>query len=247
MPTREGLTGAEVWLVPLLVFAGVLVLGLVVRTVSLRMLGRWAAKTATRVDDLVIGSTRWPSVLWILILAVIAAFQLVDLPGEKPDIAVRRGLAALLVLSITIGASRLLGGLAGLYHAEAAPEMALASTGLLRTVVKLAVLLVGFLVILNTLGIKLAPILGALGVGGLAAGLALQPTLSNLFAGFQIASGRQVRVGNRVRLATGGRATSPTSRGARRRSARRRTTSSSSRTRSSRTLSSPTSTCPIRG
>jgi small-conductance mechanosensitive channel len=40
-------------------------------------------------------------------------------------------------------------------------------------------------------------------VGGLAAGLALQPTLSNLFAGFQIAVARQVRVGQRVKLSSG--------------------------------------------
>jgi small-conductance mechanosensitive channel len=74
---------------------------------------------------------------------------------------------------------------------------------LLRSVVRGAVILIGFLVILSTLGLKIGPLLGALGVGGLAAGLALQPTLTNLFAGFQIAAGKQVRIGNRVRLSTG--------------------------------------------
>jgi small-conductance mechanosensitive channel len=118
-------------------------------------------------------------------------------------LVVRRVLTALLILSITIGLARLLGDLAQSYRQEAAPELALASTGLLRTVVRAAVILTGFLVMLSTIGLNIGPLLGALGVGGLAAGLALQPTLSNLFAGFQIAAGKQVRIGNRVRLASG--------------------------------------------
>ncbi len=200
---REELTGTAQWLVPLLVFAAVLLVGLLGRALGFRMLRRWAAKTATKMDDLVIVSTRWPSVIWIFILAVIAAFQTVNLPGETADIAVRRALAALLVLSITLGLARLLGDLVVTYRAEAAPELALASTGLLRTVIRGAVILIGSLVILSTVGVKIGPILGALGVGGLAAGLALQPTLTNLFAGFQIATGKQVRIGHRVRLSTG--------------------------------------------
>jgi small-conductance mechanosensitive channel len=200
---QQELAGSAPWLVPLLVFVSVLLVGFVLRILCFRMLHRWAAKTTTRMDDLVLASTRGPSVIWILILAVIAAVQTVDLPGEAADVALRRILAALLVLSITMGLARLLGDLASTYRREAAPELALASTGLLRTVVSGAVILIGLLVLLSTLGLKIGPLLGALGVGGLAAGLALQPTLTNLFAGFQIATGKQVRIGNRVRLSTG--------------------------------------------
>lgn len=203
MPYREELRGLGQWLAPLVVFAGVLLLGLVVRAISFRMLGRWASRTPTRIDDIVLASTRWPSYLWILILALLAAFQVVDLPGEQADVAVRRGLAALLVLSITMGASRLVSELVQLHGSGAAPGVGFASSGIQRTAARLLVVLVGLLVMLSTLGIQIGPILGALGVGGLAAGLALQPTLSNLFAGFQIASARQVRIGDRVRLSSG--------------------------------------------
>lgn len=200
---QQELTGTAQWLVPLLVFAAVLAIGLVFRMFGFRMLHRWAEKTRTRMDDLIIIATRRPSVLWVFILAVMAAIHTVDLPGEAADVALRRILVAVLILSITMGLSRLLGDLVPTYRAEATPELTLASTGLLRTVVRGAVLLVGFLIILGTLGLKIGPLLGALGVGGLAAGLALQPTLTNLFAGFQIAAGKQVRIGHRVRLSTG--------------------------------------------
>ena len=63
--------------------------------------------------------------------------------------------------------------------------------------------ILGLLVLLNLLGISITPILTALGVGGLAVALALQDTLSNLFAGFYVAVARQVRLGDYIRLNTG--------------------------------------------
>jgi small-conductance mechanosensitive channel len=49
----------------------------------------------------------------------------------------------------------------------------------------------------------ITPILTALGVGGLAVALALQDTLSNLFAGFYMAVAGQVRLGDYIKLNTG--------------------------------------------
>jgi small-conductance mechanosensitive channel len=65
------------------------------------------------------------------------------------------------------------------------------------------VFLVGALITLATIGVSVAPLLTALGVGGLAVGLALQDTLANLFAGFHLLVSRQVRPGDYVRLSTG--------------------------------------------
>lgn len=48
-----------------------------------------------------------------------------------------------------------------------------------------------------------APLLAALGVGSLAIALALQPTLSNLFAGFLITLARRIRVGDFIELEGG--------------------------------------------
>src|SRR5262249_12544437 len=57
--------------------------------------------------------------------------------------------------------------------------------------------------IFHTLGISITPALTALGVGGLAVALALQDTLSNLFAGLQILASRQITPGDFVRLSSG--------------------------------------------
>ena len=56
---------------------------------------------------------------------------------------------------------------------------------------------------LANLGLSITPLLTALGVGSLAVALALQPTLSTLFAGILLAIGRPIRVGDFVELETG--------------------------------------------
>jgi len=55
--------------------------------------------------------------------------------------------------------------------------------------------------LLSAVGIHITPILTALGVGGLAVALALQDTLSNLFAGAHLLADRPIRVGDYVKLA----------------------------------------------
>jgi len=78
--------------------------------------------------------------------------------------------------------------------------IAVGVTGLARTSVRLTILIVGALVLLSSLGIAITPLLTALGVGGLAVALALQDTLSNLFAGIHLLADRPIRVGDYVRL-----------------------------------------------
>ena len=89
-------------------------------------------------------------------------------------------------------------------------------TGLFRTAVRAVVLSIGLLVLLDSLGIQITPLLTALGVGGLAVALALQDTLSNLFAGVHLLADRPIRVGDYVRIADRSRATWWTWAGARR-------------------------------
>jgi small-conductance mechanosensitive channel len=76
-------------------------------------------------------------------------------------------------------------------------------TTLSQNLAQLVVLILGILVVLRVIGIEVTPILTALGVGGLAVALALQDTLSNLFAGFYISVARQIRLGDYIKLNTG--------------------------------------------
>ena len=65
------------------------------------------------------------------------------------------------------------------------------------------VFVIGGLIILRSLGISITPILGTLGVGGLAVALALQDTLANVFSGIYMTLARHVRIGDFVKLESG--------------------------------------------
>ena len=78
-----------------------------------------------------------------------------------------------------------------------------ATTSILTTVVDIAVYVMGAIVILNSYGISIAPLLTALGAGGLASALALQDTLANLFSGITTLVSKQVHMGDYIRLASG--------------------------------------------
>ena len=73
----------------------------------------------------------------------------------------------------------------------------------IMTVVRVLFFSVVLLVILDTLGISITPILASLGVGSIAVALALQDTLGNLFSGFYVLIDRPLRVGDYILLSEG--------------------------------------------
>lgn len=74
---------------------------------------------------------------------------------------------------------------------------------LLDTIFKLAVYASGLLVVLNYYGISIAPIITAMGVGGMAIAFGIRETLENIFSGLQIIISKQIRVGDYIKLSTG--------------------------------------------
>lgn len=79
----------------------------------------------------------------------------------------------------------------------------LVSTSILVTTIDITVYAIGGLVLLESLGVAISPLLTALGIGGLATALALQDTLANLFSGINTLLSKQVKIGDFVKLSSG--------------------------------------------
>jgi small-conductance mechanosensitive channel len=177
-----------------------LMLGVFVRRVALRRLSAWAATTTWRLDDAFLRSLRRPLVLWFGLAGTYAVSRIARIP---PDLrpSVDKVLLSILIMSMTWWAADFTVRL--LVLAATREEQPLRVTGVVQNVVRVAVLLLGALVLLATLGISVTPVLTTLGIGGLAVALALQDTLSNLFAGIHVTLARNVRVGDFVKLESG--------------------------------------------
>lgn len=185
---------------PLGAAAGVTLGLLIVRHYLLQWLDRLAQRTVTRLDEILIQSLRTPTALWCLALGLLAGLDAAPLPRRLAAWGTG-AVVALVILSITIVAANFLAR--GLQHLGQRIQIETAVTGLGTTLTKAVVFTLGGLLILSTLGISVTPLLAALGVGGLAVGLALQDTLGNLFAGVHILLEKPVRVGDYVKLETG--------------------------------------------
>jgi small-conductance mechanosensitive channel len=140
-----------------------------------------------------------PFMIWVLILGLHLATQSSELPHRWMT-RLAQVLLILWIVSLAIMLSRLLGNIIRFYGSGI--PGALPVTTLTQNLAQIGVALLALLVLLNLLGIPIAPILTALGVGGLAVALALQDTLSNLFAGFYVAIARQVRLNDYIKLNT---------------------------------------------
>lgn len=185
---------------PGIVLIAVMAAGWSARRLLFAVLDRWAKKSSAKFDDVLVRALRGPFMLWVMILGVHLAVQSSELPARVTG-AAAKVLLILWIVSLTVAAAKLAGALIKLYGNGA--NSALPVTTLTQSLASLVVVTIGILILLDTLHISVTPILTALGVGGLAVALALQDTLSNLFAGFYVSVAGQVRVGDYIKLDTG--------------------------------------------
>jgi len=77
---------------------------------------------------------------------------------------------------------------------------------LIRPLMRLAPVVIysiGILVLLESIGISISPLLAGLGIAGLAVALAVQPSLTNFLAGTYVMTESQLKIGDYIELADG--------------------------------------------
>ena len=110
-------------------------------------------------------------------------------------------LFAVIIFTLTRVIARTLSGMIDFYTMRSDQNMP--KTSLLNNVINFVIYAMGVLIVLQYYGISVAPILTALGVGGMAVALALQDTLANVFSGMHLILSKQLRLNDYVRLSTG--------------------------------------------
>jgi len=191
--------GSHTWLTAAAYLAAGLIGAVTLRAILAR-LQRRAEKTGWRGDDIVLAFLHsvapWCAVAGCTWGAVLA------LPlktAYRHDL--NHALLAIIIIVISLGSAKVAG--------EAVRAGAISHAGtsgsatIFVSITKVVVWTLGALVLLNSLGVAITPLLTALGVGGLAVALALQDTLTNLFAGVHILTSRKVQPGDFIQLDNG--------------------------------------------
>jgi small-conductance mechanosensitive channel len=190
----------KAWIPALIITSGIIAIGIIIQKLIIAYFHRVARKDRWRGGLAFVSSLRGMIVLISVIVGIYVGLINSPLPVNTLQYASKLH-RVIIILIATIVIGRVLKGMLRVYtHRE---EGIKRSLSLFNTIISLLVYSVGGLVILDSLGISITPIITALGVGGLAVALALQDTLSNLFAGIHITVAHILKPGDYILLSSG--------------------------------------------
>ncbi|MBW4677845.1 MAG: mechanosensitive ion channel family protein [Desmonostoc geniculatum HA4340-LM1] len=186
------------WIPPIAFILAGLLAGIIAEKVIFKKLEIFVKNKRIAGGNIIFHSLHRMTFIWF----VIGGFFWAVLSSPlRPDIVtvLQKILTIAFLYSVTLVLARLTAGFVNLFiqRAEGVP------TSLVSNLAKATVLLLGTLILLQTVGVEITPIVTTLGIGGLAVGLALQDTLANLFSGFYLIISKQVRTGDYVKLDAG--------------------------------------------
>ena len=194
-------------LVSLAILAGAILFALLFSKLLFRLALRAARLFPGELDDQLVAAARGPVIAYIILLGLYLAIEVpLTLPAAV-DGAVNKAaaVAAIIIGGVLINA---VGRSALTWLQEYLGSTPAANTGswalpLARRSLLIVVAVMAIMVSLDVLGINITPLIAGLGIGGLAVALAIQPTLSNLFAGTYVITEGVVSPGDYIDIEGG--------------------------------------------
>jgi MscS family membrane protein len=166
-------------------------------------LRKWARKTATKADDLLVELLRGPIKIITFVILLHIGLRVFAWPIWTQHL-ISNALKITVGCSLTYVALKFVDLLMGIWQKRAeathAGMMDLHLLPIIRKSIKIFVIIVAALVTSQNLGMNVTGLLASLSIGGLAVGLAAQDTLSNLFGAVAIFADKPFRVGDRIQL-----------------------------------------------
>lgn len=159
-----------------------------------------AKRTKLEMDDIVLFVLRKRIGKWLIFSSLYLFLHYFPISGWLLTFS-RDLIAIVLILSFTCALSECATMLITVY-AKKAPHI-IPSTSIFINLTNSLLFIFAIIFTLQSFGISVAPLITALGVGGLAVALALQDTLSNFFAGLHLLIARPVAPGDYIRLDSG--------------------------------------------
>ncbi len=199
----------QTWVDPvigLIIFGIAVLVSALSHYVIIPLAQRLSHHTETELDDLVFRAVRRPVSLIILVLGSYLAVVIpTDLTAGQQDVVNALFTAAAILASLVL-ITRLLSVSLDWYISRLSVDQRSATAHILPILRKVAVIVVyaiGVMLMLDALGISISPLIASLSLGGLAVALAIQPTLSNVFAGTYVATENVISPGDYIELEGG--------------------------------------------
>ena len=175
---------------------------LIIKKMIFSRVRKLADKTVTKLDDIFLNALDLPLTLFIFASGIFVLENIFEF-GMEGDLLkfVDVAFKGTTIIAVILFFDRLLRGFLGYYSEKL--KVLKDSGGMLHVVIRAVVMGLGLLILLDSFGVSITPILASLGIGSLAIALALQPALENFFAGVQIMIDKPIKVGQFIKLESG--------------------------------------------
>jgi small-conductance mechanosensitive channel len=188
------------WVIVSLVLFATIALAYLVSTIILSVLKRIIQRRSKEVDNRVYRSLERYLFPLLIVGGLLLIVDEVPLPSKVLRLADRLlAISALLLATFLLAKAVLL----MLRNLEIRYGAIGNIKGPIEILTKIIFAAIGGMIVLDTLGLSLTPLLTTLGIGSLAVAIGLQDTLGNFFAGLYIKADRPIEVGHYVRLESG--------------------------------------------
>jgi len=165
-----------------------------------------AKKTKTKIDDLIIKSLSSIIFYIVLLLGLKVGLQYLEL-RENIQTVFESVINTLLILAVSLLLLKIIGNFAQQWMKEwkfrtktTADERLIP---LFQKILKAIVIILAVIFVFNAWKINISPLLTTVGIAGLAIGLAVKDTLSNILGGLQLVLDKTFKVGDKVQLESG--------------------------------------------
>jgi MscS family membrane protein len=180
-----------------LYLVGSIILARIIHFVLKKYVTALTRKTKSDLDDLLLKILIKPIYLVMILVGIYLSLNSLSIPEPYPK-WINGTLFTLMAILIAWVISRVL---ALFVTREMKVQSGQEKTPkLINKVIAIVVYIIALLMILKYFNIEISPLVATLGLGGVAAGLALQKTLQNLLAGLHIISEQPIKVGDFIEL-----------------------------------------------
>lgn len=175
-----------------------------IRFISSRVKKRLNARNVRNLPSQLISDLDRPLVLWIIVagfyFGLLVIPPLVKYHATLTLVFRVYSIVSLVYIGLKIQGKTIEWAVSRIGQGTAREKMMNSLIPMTRQIGSLLILAMGGLIILDQLGISIAPLIAGLGIGGLAVALALQGTLTNFFAGLNVMTDGSIREGDFVEL-----------------------------------------------
>lgn len=166
-------------------------------------LKRWAEKTSTKFDDLILDLLNGPVKVVAFMIFLRIGLDVFAWPATVQKI-LSKGFTIIVAISLTYMVMKFIDLLLNFWRQRAVAKEDDAFNKqlfpIIRKSLKVFVIVVATLVTLDNLGVNITAAIASLSIGGLAVGLAAQDTLANLFGAVAVFLDKPFKIGDRIQI-----------------------------------------------